>query len=152
MEWKLCRIAYFMLQLIVMPTIVEHQLFLWGRFRLIYRRTARQGELHTMTWCDLKGMCCNVCFRNPLNAILRALGGGGGGGGGMAPALRISRKMGVFFRTSACPRFCKRRVLFCTQVRSIRGENPLQSMKYPRLWRRVTPELTGLPSCRYCYR
>ena len=32
---------------------------------------------------------------------------------------------GVFFKTSACPRFCKRRVLFCTLVRSIGGENPL---------------------------
>ena len=28
---------------------------------------------------------------------------------------------GVFFETSACPRFCKRRVLFCTQVRSMGG-------------------------------
>ena len=32
---------------------------------------------------------------------------------------------GVFFKTSACPRFCKRRVLFCTQVRSMGVENPL---------------------------
>ena len=46
------------------------------------------------------------------------------GGGGGAPALRISRKK-VFFKTSACPRFCKRRVLFCTKVRSMGGENPL---------------------------
>ena len=28
---------------------------------------------------------------------------------------------GVFFKTSACPRFCKRRVLLCTQVRSMGG-------------------------------
>ena len=39
------------------------------------------------------------------------------GGGGAAPALRILRKKGSFLKTSACPRFCKRRVLFCTQVR-----------------------------------
>ena len=32
---------------------------------------------------------------------------------------------GVFFKTSACPRFCKRRVLFCIQVRSMGGENTL---------------------------
>ena len=32
--------------------------------------------------------------------------------------LRISRRKGSFFKTSACPRFCKRRVLLCTQVRS----------------------------------
>ena len=29
------------------------------------------------------------------------------------------------FKTSACPRFHKRRVLFCTQVRRMGGENPL---------------------------
>ena len=32
---------------------------------------------------------------------------------------------GVFFKTSACPRFCKRRVLFCNQMRSMGDENPL---------------------------
>ena len=53
---------------------------------------------------------------------------------------------GSFFKTSACPRFCKRRVLFCTQVRSMGVKIPLQSTKYTRLWRRVTPEVTGLPS------
>ena len=70
-----------------------------------------------------------------------------GGGGtrvqrGAAPSLRISRKKGSFFKTSACPRFCKRRVLFCTQVRSMGVKIPLQSTKYTRLWRRVTPEVT----------
>ena len=63
---------------------------------------------------------------------------GGGGGGtqvqrGAAPSLRISRKKGSFFKTSACPRFCKRRVLFCTQVRSMGVKIPLQSTKYTRL-------------------
>ena len=37
------------------------------------------------------------------------------------------------FKTSACPRFCKRRVLFCTQVRSMGVKIPLQSTKYTRL-------------------
>ena len=57
-----------------------------------------------------------------------------GGGGtqvqrGAAPSLRISRKNGSFFKTSACPRFCKRRVLFCTkyEVRSMVVKIPLQS-------------------------
>ena len=59
-----------------------------------------------------------------------------------APSLRISRKKGSFFKTSACPRFCKRRVLFCTQIRSMGVKIPLQSTKYTRLWRRVTPEMT----------
>ena len=53
---------------------------------------------------------------------------------------------GVFFKTSVCPRFCKRRVLFCTNVRSMGVKIPLQSTKYTRLRRRVTPEVTGLPS------
>ena len=74
-------------------------------------------------------------------------GPGGGGGGtqvqrGVAPALRISRKKGSFFKTYACPRFCKRRVLFCTQVRSMGVKIPLQSTKFTRLWRRVTAEVT----------
>ena len=56
-----------------------------------------------MTWCDLKGICCNVCFRNPLNAILRATGGG------VAPALRISRKMGVFLGPPHVHDFVKER-------------------------------------------
>ena len=65
-------------------------------------------------------------------------GGGGGGGGsqiqrGAAPALRISRKKGSFFKTFPCPRFCKRRVLFCTQIRSMGVKIPLQSTKYTRL-------------------
>ena len=47
-----------------------------------------------------------------------------GGGGtqvqrGAASALRILRKKGSFFKTSVCEQFCKRRVLFCTQVRSM---------------------------------
>ena len=67
-----------------------------------------------------------------------APGGGGGGGGtqvqrGAAPSLRISGKKGSFFKTSACPRFCKRRVLFCTKVRSMGVKIPLQSTKYTLL-------------------
>ena len=52
---------------------------------------------------------------------------------GAAPSLRISRKKGSLFKTSACPRFCKRRVLFCTQVRSLGVKIPLQSTKDPQL-------------------
>ena len=81
------------------------------------------------------------------NALVRCTPGGGTQvQRGVAPALRISRKKGSFFKTSACPRFCKRRVLFCTQVRSMGVKIPLQSTKYTRLWRRVTAEVTGLPS------
>ena len=69
-------------------------------------------------------------------------GGALGYRGGAAPSLRISRKKGSFFKTSACPRFCKRRVRFCTQVRSMGVKIPLQSTKYTWLWRRVTPEVT----------
>ena len=64
-------------------------------------------------------------------------GGGGGGGGtqvqrGAAPALRISRKKGSFFKTSACPRFLEG-YFFGTQVRSIGVKIPLQSLKYTRI-------------------
>ena len=44
---------------------------------------------------------------------------------GAAPALRILRKKGSFFKTSACPRFCKIRILFCSQVQSMGVKNPL---------------------------
>ena len=57
----------------------------------------------------------------------QAVGGGGGGTQvqrGAAPSLRISRKKGSFFKTSACPRFCKGRVLFCTHTK-YGGQNPL---------------------------
>ena len=73
---------------------------------------------------------------NSLMLIWRFPRGGGGGTQvqrGAAPSLRISRKKGSFFKTSACPRFCKRRVLCCTQVRSMGVKIPLQSTKYTRL-------------------
>ena len=75
----------------------------------------------------------------------------GEGGGthvqrGAAPSVRITRKKGSFFKTSTCPRFCKRRVLFCTKVRSMGFKIPLQSTKYTRLRRRVSPKVTGHPS------
>ena len=52
---------------------------------------------------------------------------GGGGGGtqvqrGGRTFVKYFAEEGVFFKTSACPRFCKRRVLFCTKYG---GQNPL---------------------------
>ena len=44
---------------------------------------------------------------------------------GAAPALRISRKKVSFFKTPACPRFCKRRVLFFYPGTKYGGQNPL---------------------------
>ena len=104
-----------------------------------YFNPSNAGRSHTTSSCSIS----NVNF---------SPGGGGGGGGGIqvqrggAPALRISWKKGSFFKTTTCARFCKRWVLFCTQVRSMRVKIPLQSTKYTRLWRWVTPEVTGLPS------
>ena len=46
------------------------------------------------------------------------------GGGGAHPSNVFRGRRGLFM-TSACLRFCKSRVLFCTQVRSMGGENPL---------------------------
>ena len=56
---------------------------------------------------------------------------GGGGGGvtqvqrGAAPALCISRKKGSFFRPPQVRGFVKEGHFFCTQIRSMGGENPL---------------------------
>ena len=63
---------------------------------------------------------------------LKAWGGGGhsgteGGGGGGA-----LRKKGSL-RPPHVRNFCKRRVLFCTKVRSMGVKIPLQSTKYTRL-------------------
>ena len=68
---------------------------------------------------------------------LRLRGGGGGGGGGAlgyrgGPHPRyIFRGRRGLFKTSACTRFCKRRVLFCTQVRSMGVKVPLQYSSAP---------------------
>ena len=67
----------------------------------------------------------NVLYPNPPAGALRYRGG---------PHPRyVFRGRSFFFKTSACPRFCKRRVLFCTQVRSMGVKIPLQSTKYKRL-------------------
>ena len=86
----------------------------------------------------LQGACTKGLSCLHTAAILQESIAVGPGGGtqvqrGCAPALRILRKKGSFFKTSACPRFCKRRVLFCTQVRSMGVKIPLQSTKYTRL-------------------
>ena len=57
------------------------------------------------------------------------MGGGGGGGhsgteGGHNCVTYFTDEE-VFFKTSACPRFCKRTILFCTQVQSMGVGNPL---------------------------
>ena len=53
--------------------------------------------------------------------------------------LRISRKKGSFFETSACPRFC-------TQVRSMGQWSPYNPQIIRGSDARVTTEVTGLPS------
>ena len=60
-------------------------------------------------------------------------GGGHSGTEGGRTFVTYFAEEGVFFKTSACPRFCKRRVLFCTQVRSMGVKIPLQFTKYTRL-------------------
>ena len=60
---------------------------------------------------------------------MQGIPGGGGGhsgiDGGRTREVTYFAEEVVFFKTSACPQFCKKRVLFCTQVRSMGGENPL---------------------------
>ena len=85
--------------------------------------------------------------------ICRRVGGGGGGGGrstqvqrGAAPTLRISRKKGSFLRPPHVRDFVKEGSFFVPRY-EVRGlKIPLQSTKYTLLWRRVTPEVTGLRS------
>ena len=60
-------------------------------------------------------------------------GGGHSGTEGGRTCVTYFAEEGIFLKTSACPRFCKRRVLFCTQVRSMGVEIPLQSTKHARL-------------------
>ena len=60
-------------------------------------------------------------------------GGGHSGTEGSRNRVTYFAEEGVFFKTSTFPRFCKRRVLFCTQVRSMGVIIPLQSTKYTRL-------------------
>ena len=96
----------------------------------------------------------NILFNITPPTLFKSVhipGGGGGGGGhsgtdGGRTRVTYFAEEGVFFNTSACPRFCKRRVLFCAQVRSMGVKIPLQSTKYTRLRRRVTPEVTELPN------
>ena len=75
---------------------------------------------------------------------------GGGGGAqvqkGAAPALRISRKKGSSLRPSHVRDFVKEGDSFVPRYEVWGVKIPLQSTKYTRLWRRVTPEVTGLPS------
>ena len=58
-------------------------------------------------------------------------GGGGGGGGGHSGTeggrtlVTYFAEEGVFFKTSACPRFCKRRGTFLYQGTKYGGQNPL---------------------------
>ena len=83
-------------------------------------------------------------------------GGGGGGyricpGGtqsqrGAAPALRISRKKGSFLRPLHVRDFVTEGYFFVPRYEVWGIKIPLQSTKYTRLLRRVTPEVTGLPS------
>ena len=73
-------------------------------------------------------------------------GGGGGGGGGGAPALRISRKKGSFLRPPHVRDFVKEGYFFVPRYKVWGVKIPLQSTKYTRLWRRVTPEVTGFQS------
>ena len=70
------------------------------------------------------------------------LGGGGGGAlrfrGGSHPRY-VFRGKGVFFKTSACQRFCKNRTLFCTQVQSMGGGGGGAGVKICSQYTKYTP-------------
>ena len=76
---------------------------------------------------------------------------GGGGGGtqvqrGVTPALCISRKKGSFLRPPHVRDFVKEGYFFVPRYEVWGLKIPLQSTKYTRLLRRVSAEVTGLPS------
>ena len=93
--------------------------------------------------CKLTNTCSAVIFFHMCRPL--TLGGGGGtqvqrGGGGGCIRVTYFAEDGVFFKTSACPRFCKRRVLFFVPRYEVWGGGggggvkiPLQSTKYTRL-------------------
>ena len=62
-------------------------------------------------------------------------GGGGGHSGTEGGRTRVTyfAEEGVFFKTSACPRFCKRRARFVARYEVWGVKIPLQSTKYTRL-------------------
>ena len=73
---------------------------------------------------------------------------GGGGGGcqvqrGATPALRISRKKVSLLRPPHVRDFVKEGYFFVPRHEVWGVKIPLQSTKYTRLWRRVTPEVTA---------
>ena len=77
------------------------------------------------------------------------LGGGGGGHSGTegaAPALGILPKKGSFLRPPDVRDFVKEGYFFVPRYEVWGVKIPLQSTKYTRLWRRMTPKVTGLPS------
>ena len=90
---------------------------------LSIRRVKEEG---TRGWC-LKTTFPFLNYLTKGSAIINSFGGGTQVQRGEGGRTRVTyfAEDGVFFKTSACPRFCKRRVPFCTQVRSMGGENPL---------------------------
>ena len=71
------------------------------------------------------------------------------GGGGAHPRYVFRGRRGLFLRPPHVRDFVKEGYFFVPRyVRSMGVKIPLQSTKYTRLWRRVTPEVTGLPSFR----
>ena len=100
----------------------------------------------TIETVSAPGWSASLCGMSPVSTgkdssiivnltICNDPAGGGGHSGTEGGRTRVTyfAEEGVFFKTSACPRFCKRRVLFCTQVRSMGVKTPLQSTKYTRL-------------------
>ena len=83
----------------------------------------KQGRIFC---CEYMDVC--VAVKSGLRYARDPVGGGGGHSGidgGRTHEVTYFAEEVVFFKTSACPRFYKKRVLFCTQVRSMGGENPL---------------------------
>ena len=94
------------LVLIVNPTSTRWQHLLWWELVLIIYPTSARWQ-HMLWW-----------------ELVEIIYGHSGTEGSRTPVTYFPEE-GVFFETSACPRCCKRRVHFCTQLRSMQAENPL---------------------------
>ena len=106
---------------------------------------------HSIVWYERRPKTWIGILWIPYGRSLEYFPGGGGGAlrfrGGSHPRY-VFRGKGVFFKTSACQRFCKNRTLFLYPSTKYGGGGGggWKSAHNTRNIRRVTPEVTGLPS------
>ena len=95
-------------------------------------------------------LCSDIKPKTNVLQMFLSRGGGTQVQRGAAPAVQISRKKGSFLGPPHVRDFVKEGYFFVPRYEVWGGGGgvkiPLQSTKYTRLRRRMTPEVTGLPS------